>query len=346
MDPSSFSVAEGRLAGFFVESIILGLYLVTFVHTFQALFSTGTKWRSLADVNRPMAFVALFMFINVILGSATSFYIVWRAFILLPPAKGAASFAEISNWAVVLKSADLLTQTTIGDAMLIYRCWVIYGRNWLVIIPSLLLWLGGTVCSVFLVYYEVTFTSDALISASKLHPFGVAFWASTVTLNVITTALIVWPIWKAARRHDKFAYHSANSGNDNIMKDIMYVIIESGLMYTVAAFITFVTYTTKHNSLYIASSAEVGIAGIAFNLIIIRTAKATRVKPAPSVGLNLPLHLVSSRTSAVPTEQTQVRAVISGDSVNGSMNDSPGPDKPEESANAQPANDTYLDKDA
>ncbi|KAG6917361.1 hypothetical protein DXG01_002826 [Tephrocybe rancida] len=308
--PSPFPVGPARLAGLYVESVILGLYLVTFVNTLHALFFAGTRWKRIREIHKTMSFVALFMFVNVALGSATSVFVVWKAYVLSPPGKGEATFSELSSWPVVLKSADLLTQTTIGDAMLIYRCWIVYGRSWLVIIPSFVLWLGGTVCSVFLVYYEATTTTSALITASKLHPYGVAFWASTVSLNIITTTLLVWPIWKVARHHEQFAYQSTNSGSLNIMKDVTYVIIESGLMYTVAAFMTFVTYTTKHNSLYIVSSAEVGIAGIAFNLIITRTAQAVRAKKGllPQV----PFQHKSPRNSSVPTEQTHVHVHING----------------------------------
>ncbi|KAG6856204.1 hypothetical protein H0H87_006600 [Tephrocybe sp. NHM501043] len=265
-----------------------------------------------------MAVVTILMFINATLASATGFVIIWRAFVLAPPGTATQSFGQITYWAIVLKSATLLTQTTIGDAMLIYRCWVVYSRRFRIVAFSIILWLGGCVCEIFLVYYEITAKSNVLVSASNLHPFGTAFWASTVALNIITTTLLVWPIWKVARHHDEFAYHTASSQRNNLMKHIMQVIIESGAMYTIMAFLVFVTYTTKSNSLYITSSAEVGMAGIAFNLIIIRTARATRNRSVVSgiSGGSLPLHIMTPReTTAVPDDKTHVRVMVSRDTV-------------------------------
>ncbi|KAG6919698.1 hypothetical protein DXG01_002644 [Tephrocybe rancida] len=299
------TIVEARIASFFVEGVILGFYLVTFYHTLVSLFYNGSRLKRWSEVNHAMAIVAIVMFINTTLASATGFVIVWRAFVIAPPGTATQSFSQITYWAIVLKSATLLTQTTIGDAMLIYRCWVVYSRSWRVIAFSIILWLGGFVCEICLVYYEITAKSNVLVSASNLHPFGTAFWASTVALNVITTALLVWPIWRVARHHDEFAYHTSSSQRNDTMKHVMQVIIESGAIYTTMAFLVFVTYTTKSNSLYITSSAEVGIAGIAFNLIIIRTAKVTRNRVIVSgVPGSLPLHIMSPRETAVPDDKT------------------------------------------
>ncbi|KAG6819933.1 hypothetical protein H0H93_007332 [Arthromyces matolae] len=248
-----FTVIQGRIVGFYVESIILGIYLVTLFNTIRSLTYTGTRWKRSPEINRPLLIVALLMAVNVTLGSALSFCIVWRAFVLEPQHVDYI-LGDLTNWAFVLKSATLLAQTVIGDAIL------------------------------------ASHTTHALISADKLLPFGIAFWALTVAINIITTTLLVLPIRKAALRHDQLAYHSDNPETPaNTMKDVMHVIIESGFMYTVAAFLTFVTYATKHNSLYITSDAEVGIAGIAFNLIIIRTDKVKRAKAQPSIGATLRL---------------------------------------------------------
>ncbi|GLB41444.1 hypothetical protein LshimejAT787_1000440 [Lyophyllum shimeji] len=314
-----FGIVPARIAAFFVESVILGLYLVTFGYTTQAIFTTGSRWKRIGELNHPMAIVASLMFFNVTMASATSFLIIWRAFVDTPPGGAEVSFKEISYWGVVLKSATLLFQTTIGDAMLIYRCWVVYGRSYLVVTLSTMLWIGGTVCSIIIIYYESTFKEHVLVSAGKLHPYGVAFWASTVSLNIITTALLVWPIWKVARNHDEFAYRDSGvAQRPNTMKHVMHVIIESGLLYTVTAFMTFVTYTANSNSLYVVSSAEVGVAGIAFNLIIIRTSNATRAKYGSTAerGSTLPLHIISPQDASGTTgDKSQVRIMVSQETV-------------------------------
>ncbi|TFK32576.1 hypothetical protein BDQ12DRAFT_616859, partial [Crucibulum laeve] len=131
----------------------------------------------------------------------------------------------------------------------IWRCWIMHNRSWLIITPSLIMWIAGAICEAFLLYYEATFHTQALVSAEKLHPFGLAFWILTVVLNVLTTTLLIWPIWKVAR--DKMYSHV---DPHNSMMDVMHIIIESGLLYTIMAFVTLVTYASGNNALYPVAS--------------------------------------------------------------------------------------------
>ncbi|KAF8058217.1 hypothetical protein FPV67DRAFT_1676469 [Lyophyllum atratum] len=128
-------------------------------------------------------------------------------------------------------------------------------------------------------------------------------------------ALLVWPIWKAARHLDEFSLRAQDSRGhkNNTMKHLTQVIIESGLLYTVVALITFVTFTVGSPSLYVVSNAEIGIAGIAFNLIIIRTAQATRVKSVTGGGGTLSsLRVISPRhNTGREDEKSGVRFVVS-----------------------------------
>ncbi|KAG5646390.1 hypothetical protein DXG03_003713 [Asterophora parasitica] len=94
---NSFTIAEGRLAGLVLESVILGFYLITFAHTLQALLTTGTRWKRSSEINHTLCIVALLMFCDVVVGFAMSFRIVWRAFIL-EPGNTQFVFGDLTNW--------------------------------------------------------------------------------------------------------------------------------------------------------------------------------------------------------------------------------------------------------
>ncbi|TFK33805.1 hypothetical protein BDQ12DRAFT_690587 [Crucibulum laeve] len=328
--PDTLPIPQARIAAFFAESVIYGLYLVTFGYTLNALFSTGTRWRCLKELNYSMIVVALIMLLSSTIALGVGFYIIWQGFIIPPEAGGGTqSFANMSNWSFVLKTAMLLFQTMVGDAMLIYCCWVIYNHSLLVVGFSIVMWCGGTICSVFLLFYVATFCKQSFVGNDKLYPLGVAFWAITLVLNVITMALLVWPIWKVTQQNEQFGYCSTTSNPPTILKNAMRIIIELGLLYTTMAFMTFVTYTSGSNSLYIVSSAEVGIAGIAFNLIIIRTAKSTRNKEisttGATAGTTLPLHIMgppARDTTLVSDNKNQgLHVLVSRDITQGSSMD-------------------------
>ncbi|TFK31709.1 hypothetical protein BDQ12DRAFT_618421 [Crucibulum laeve] len=309
------------MAEVFVESITYGLYVATFGYTVNALLSTGARWKRHNELNYPMIVVTLIMFLNATIALGTVFCIAWRGFITPSEAGGGlASFSDISEWCSVTEACMLLLQTTVGDAMLIYRCWVVYNRSLPVVAFSILIWCGGTVCAVVLVIYQATLRSQALVTAGKMYPFGISFWVLTVTLNIITTVLMVLPIWKVIRQNEQFAYH--RSPQSNGLRNVMHIIIESGLLYTVLAFMTFVAYTTNSNSLYIISSAVFAVAGIAFNLIIIRTAKDSRKKETLSTaGTSLPLHIMRPRDITLSRDdKTQgIQVVVSQDVMDDSL---------------------------
>ena len=70
----------------------------------------------------------------------------------------------------------------------IYRCYVVYGRRWVVVLPSSILWLAGFACAIAETYYSSTASQPTgLVGAAKIEPFLNAFIVCCVTLNVITT---------------------------------------------------------------------------------------------------------------------------------------------------------------
>jgi len=72
-------------------------------------------------------------------------------------------FNHTSKWVIYMRMVNYIAQTCIGDGILvrsgsfhapahtsltssgqIYRCWVVYGKNWLVVVVPTLLWVAGT----------------------------------------------------------------------------------------------------------------------------------------------------------------------------------------------------------
>ncbi|PIL34521.1 hypothetical protein GSI_03299 [Ganoderma sinense ZZ0214-1] len=148
------------------------------------------------------------------------------------PGGAIGEFSDISYWVNVMKTVAYVAQTSIGDGMLIYRCYVVYGgHGWLVAAPLSVLWVAGIVVSVIWAYIEFTFHTNALLDIGQLKPFITSTISITLALNLAATSLIVHKI-------------------------------------CVVAF--FAVYLASNNAQYGVSDCIVQIIGIAFNLIIIR----------------------------------------------------------------------------
>ncbi|TFK33670.1 hypothetical protein BDQ12DRAFT_670097 [Crucibulum laeve] len=298
---SGFTVVEAEFCSLFTETLAFGLYLTSFGFCAKVLLTINSRWRHFDELNIPMVAVAFAMFVNACFDIALAMYMNWRAHILYQGPGGPEFILEdISHWTELARSVTTLTQTIFADGILIYRCWVTYNRSFRAVTFSVLLWLGNGVCAFFLIFYQANIRNPAIESASKLFPFGVAFWAVTVALNVVTTSLLIWPIWKSARENEQFLSHSTGSKSPNTLRSAMVIIIESALLYTMLSFIVFVTYTTGNNAFYIAAEMNIQVSGIAFNLIIIRTAYRNKISQRKDTNAqSVSLHFIAPRATGI-----------------------------------------------
>ncbi|KAJ7183459.1 hypothetical protein C8R46DRAFT_984653 [Mycena filopes] len=299
-----FPITEAQIVASFMESVFWGIYLITFFLCIRSLlFRPDFGLKRLSDLNWPMLLVALAMCCFATLDVAVGLMHNIQAFILYRGAGGAADvFSDISNWVNVVKTVNVVMQTTLGDGMLIYRCWVVYERSWRIVAFPILLWIGGAVCTVMNIVLEIRLHSNALVTSTSLRPVIISFWVLTIILNILTTGMLVYRIWQVDRKSAQFAYRTTSSSTGGAtrtrpsrLKQAMRIIIESGLLYTTIALITFITYITNSNSAYATSDVEVQVVGIAFNLIIIRAGirAAEEEEEAMKAGSNhYPLHVV------------------------------------------------------
>ncbi|EIM87037.1 uncharacterized protein STEHIDRAFT_130561 [Stereum hirsutum FP-91666 SS1] len=231
-----------------------------------------------------MVLISLAMFIFATLDVAFGLVHNLDAFVYYKGNGGAvAEFSIVSNWVNVMKSADFLAQTSIGDAMLIYRCWIVYGKRWSIIIFPLVLWTGYVVGACITLRTESTFQHSALLSTSELIPLITSTLMLTLALNIIVTSAIVYRIWRVNQHSTAFETLPSSSSstqpsrafnsNGTRLSRIMRIIIESGLMYTISVVVSVIPYLAGNNSYYGISDC-----GISFNLIIIRVHNGTAFK--------------------------------------------------------------------
>jgi len=210
-------------------------------------------------------------------------------------------FERLSNWVNVMKMVDYVGQTFVGDAILLYRCWVIYSRNWLVIMFPLLMWLGETACGIMAAYREATLPTDGsgMLNTSRLSPWITGLLSLTLAMNLITTSLIVYRIWNIQR----VLKHRSVTTVFMPLTSVTRVLIESGTFYTISIVILFVVYMLSNNAELAVSDALVQIIGITFNIIITRADRGDATQPIDTkasdgtIRFAMPLHMIDIRTT-------------------------------------------------
>ncbi|KAJ7326169.1 hypothetical protein DFH08DRAFT_884978 [Mycena albidolilacea] len=322
-------LTDAQSYGLFLESIFYGIYLVTCGVCLKTLLLSrlGDRLKPVRELNWAMLIVVFILFGVATVDAILQFYRNLHTFqIANGPGDAAGDFSNISDPINVVKSATVCIQTTIADMMLVYRCWVIYGRSWLVIsLPGLLV-LGNTAVTGVVLYLEITLNQHALLSVKQIKPFGAAFWALTIVINIITTGLIVARMWRINRGTQDIIYRPERRGPrpSTTLQHIMRIVIESGLLYTGTSLITFISYVTNSVAVYVTTDIEIQVIGIAFNLIIIRAALSPKESYSITSGSGYPLEFrMSSQSTAVPSTRVNV-SITQQDDREDKTSDKPG----------------------
>ncbi|KDR69730.1 hypothetical protein GALMADRAFT_906760 [Galerina marginata CBS 339.88] len=255
-------------------------------------------------------------------------------------------FERTANWINVMKMGCYVAQTFVGDSILLFRCWIVYDRSWLVVSLPIVLWLGTSACGAITIYAEATLNTSSgktkMLNSSTLLPFITSMLCLTLATNFITTFVHrIWKIRNSIKRHSAIILPSPSSSR---LTNVLVVLIESGLMYTFSIIILFGVYMASNNAQYGVSNAVVQIIGITFNLIIISVDRGDATQPpspSPSLSLSrgprsrisqpesqrntpLPVHLINIQTQTSvarfpdPTTPSRTHAKSGSESESGS----------------------------
>ncbi|KAF5376458.1 hypothetical protein D9615_008606 [Tricholomella constricta] len=300
----------------------MGMYLVTFFGCMRVLIFPDGRVKSLGNINIKMLIPALLMFVFGTMDVAFGLQHNIEAFIQFE-GDPIDEFNNTADWINVMKMVNYVAQTFIGDGILLYRCWIVYSKKWLVILFPALMWVAGTVCGIMTAYIEATLTNDgALLNASNLVPFITSMLTLTLAMNLITTSLIVHRIWSIQRA---VKFRATVASEKGPLSKVMRILIESGLMYTMSIVILFGLYMASNNGQFGVSNSVVQIIGITFNLIITRVDRGEATQPTSQYrsatgNNNLPLHAIHIQTSVSRYQ----------DPSNASVSDSPEAKAPSE----------------
>ncbi|KAG1858805.1 hypothetical protein DFJ58DRAFT_715800 [Suillus subalutaceus] len=156
-------------------------------------------------------------------------------------------------------AANILTDGTLGKftTYILYRCYIIWGSSWPVIVIPAIIYLGSATMAVMMVIQSAMPTSDLWQGLAA--QFGISWVALTVGFNIIVTALIIYRLLFFHRRWSPYT-------------GIAEILVESALPFTVLGIAYLATYIQG-----VPSATAVGIVWGTFvvlmpQLIILRIA--------------------------------------------------------------------------
>ncbi|KAJ3554032.1 hypothetical protein NM688_g3313 [Phlebia brevispora] len=280
---ASFSIMEAGLVGLFMESVAYGVFVVSLAWCLRALLCHEDRLivKSSRQIRWWAVVITVLMAVIATADVAINLRLCLSGFVWNDNA--AVLFDDTSNWMNIMGYVDYIAQTAIGDAILIYRLYVVYGKKWTVIVAPLMIFISGMTCA-FLVLGLGLARND--LGGWDFAPLMIVSFSLTVILNILATSLIILKLWRAHSRISQFSSTSAR------FLTIIRIVLDSGLLYT-ASVLVLVGTLPLNNVSGPVSATTIQVIGICFNLIIIRVHATTQqhtreaeehVVPIPSQG--------------------------------------------------------------
>ncbi|KIL61121.1 hypothetical protein M378DRAFT_866007 [Amanita muscaria Koide BX008] len=249
----------------FAHTLLYGIYLTSLGHCLRWLMFETEGWKLRPRIHWPTVTVTLFLFI---LSTSNAAVVLWMA-LVATGGQGASAYNATFAWSAGLGTAVLL----VVDAVLIYRCWLVYLKTWPVIVFPLVLWLADLVSGI--IGLVLLAPNSPWLSSNNLNQYilndDMTFLVCEIVINVYVTSAIVIQILRVSRWN--------NGQTSGAFHEIGRILAESGFLFTVTCVVNLLFKMLALSAArfqipsFIMGSININTATIAFNLVLIRMAQ-------------------------------------------------------------------------
>ncbi|ESK84285.1 hypothetical protein Moror_3758 [Moniliophthora roreri MCA 2997] len=274
--PDSVPVVSVSLANVAIESVLYGIFFVlnvgsTMLICFPLNGITCAKEsisrRVQMAVKKPMFLGIIALFISI-----TGHWIctVLRLFGAVVFSEGGplAYYEDLSQDLYTIKIGFIEASLIIADSMLIYRLWMIWSRNYCVIIIPILTLIGLIVCGVGGTNVFAHYVPGQSVFSSVTQAWVISDGIFTLLTNVYSSTLIGYRIWWT-RRESRYS-GAVQVGSGNNLSSALAIFVESALLYTTWTAVFIATYATESRVESVIADCWAVVAGISFCLINVR----------------------------------------------------------------------------
>jgi len=308
-----FPITEAQLVALFMESVSYGIHVVTFA---QCMYTWFVVRHSRGNSKTwPWMSVAVILFAIGTLDVSFNLAHNIMAFIFSSGEGGAEiAFEHSSNWVNVMRSVWARLSAVVSDVALTSRCWIVYKQydfkrhHWLILFIPVLLCIGAIVCAIMdIVVLSTLHAPTSIPGATPLRPYLVAYYVLTLTLNILATGLIVYRIWDI--HHQTTAFFKSSLCSTDHIRSAIRIFVESALLYTLSVGVSIVVELAGSMAYYGTSDLSVELAGITFDLIIIRIWRGVTAEQTPQFAQSLGRGRGERRDTREVTTMERSRAV-------------------------------------
>ncbi|KAL0068588.1 hypothetical protein AAF712_004303 [Marasmius tenuissimus] len=176
-------------------------------------------------------------------------------------------FNDLGRWDNVAHNALNALQTWMGDSLIIYRCYLVWGNNiYVILLPTILLIVSIVSNSVAL-YLFTKVPLGTIFGPSLVHWMN-TIYATAFSQNALTTGLIAYRIWRQEMRSRRVGLRSA--GSMSSLVPAARIMVDSAAMYMALLLCLIILYAINHNGQFVMQESSVPAIGIVFCSISLR----------------------------------------------------------------------------
>ncbi|KAH9023691.1 hypothetical protein EDB85DRAFT_308273 [Lactarius pseudohatsudake] len=154
-----------------------------------------------------------------------------------------------------------MTNSLIGDAILVWRMWIIWDRNFWLGVPFFALCTVSTVTGYAAFVNLARLSPTETVFLSRLQNWLYATWALSIATQAGATLLIGYRFWKSIQWNNSKGLRASRLS-------VLWILVESGALYTVTTIFLVGFSSTNTGAIFAAALGQ--ISALAPTLIIVR----------------------------------------------------------------------------
>jgi len=172
----------------------------------------------------------------------------------------------LSSWHQVSKDVLYVTISIFGDAVAVYRAWIVWNRSYLVAALPTVLFIVSTISGYMVCSLLSHIPPTVHVFSPIFENWIKTFYAVAVVQNALTAGLIIYKIWTTARESSSYRV-----GRDQFMP-IVKILVESAALYLAAEVVLLFVYVGGSNAQSVVQDSIPAIVTITFCLVTVRIA--------------------------------------------------------------------------
>jgi hypothetical protein len=253
---------KAYLTAIWLETLFYGMNFVLF---FSCLYAIRYKRKT--PLNKFTLSMAIIMFLFSTVHVSLGFQRLIFGFIYLrnQPGGPAAFFSNVSIPANVAKVCIHTINSVLGDSIVVWRCYHVWGKNLAVCAFPVLLIFGSAACGFGQTYYFAIAKTTHSAFNSRLERWLVSLFSISLCTNVVVTSLVAFRIWYLIKCMNVYSEGSLHTSR---YWKVVRLIIESGAIYSAALVFEITFYVLHSNAFYIVYDPIAQLTGIVPTMII------------------------------------------------------------------------------